>query len=153
LERGRDVAIALDVAATELFRDGHYVLAGEGVTLDGGAMADYIADLCRRYGVVSVEDPLADDDWESSQHFTAAARLQVIGDDLFVTNTERIARGIAEGVGNGVLIKLNQNGTLTGTLDAMAAARAAGYATVVSARSGETEDPFIADLAVATGAG
>lgn len=153
LEPGRDIAIALDVAASELYVDGRYVLASEHRTLDGDAMAAYVASLCRDYPVVSVEDPLAEDDWEHWSTFTASVPIQIVGDDFFATNSDRIARGIAAGAANGVLIKVNQNGTLTGTLDAMALARAAGYATVVSARSGETEDPFIADLAVATGAG
>jgi enolase len=153
-EPGRQMAIALDVAASELIGDrGTYRLAGEGRTLDGPAMVAYIADLCRRYPVVSVEDPLAEDDWVHWRQFTGDVRTQIIGDDLFVTNAARIADGIDKGAANGVLIKLNQNGTLTGTLDAMALARRAGYATVVSARSGETEDAFMSDFAVATGAG
>jgi enolase len=153
-EPGKHVAIALDVAASELVTaDGSYLLAGEGRTLDGSAMVAYVADLCRRYPVVSVEDPLAEDDWVHWRQFTGEVRTQIIGDDLFVTNAARIGDGIAKGAANGVLIKLNQNGTLTGTLDAMALARRAGYATVVSARSGETEDAFMSDFAVATGAG
>jgi enolase len=153
-EPGKHVAIALDVAASELVTaDGSYVLAGEGRTLDGSAMVAYVADLCRRYPIVSVEDPLAEDDWVHWRQFTGEVRTQIIGDDLFVTNAARIGDGIAKGAANGVLIKLNQNGTLTGTLDAMALARRAGYATVVSARSGETEDAFMSDFAVATGAG
>jgi enolase len=153
LKPGSDVAIALDVAATELFEGGKYVLHGEGCTLDGPGMAAFVADLCKRYPVISVEDPLSEDDWPAWQQFTAAVDAQIVGDDLFVTNVSRIREGIAKGAANGVLIKLNQNGTLTGTLDAMAAARAAGYATVVSARSGETEDAFMSDFAVGTGAG
>jgi enolase len=153
LNPGKDVAIALDVAATELFADGKYVLKGEGKTYDGEGMAAFIADLCARFPIVSVEDPLAEDDWTAWQKFTAAVPVQIVGDDLFVTNPKRVAEGIAKGAANGVLIKLNQNGTLTGTLDAIAAARSAGYATVVSARSGETEDAFMSDFAVGTGAG
>lgn len=153
LDPAKDVAIALDVAATELFVDGAYALRGEGRTLDGAAMVAYIADLCRRYPIVSVEDPLAEDDWEHWRQFTNAISTQVVGDDLFATNPARIEDGIKRGAANGVLIKLNQNGTLTGTLDAIALARRAGYATVISARSGETEDAFMADFAVATGAG
>ena len=153
LNAGADVAIAIDVAATELFEDGAYVLRSEARRLDGAAMVEYVAGLCRRYPIVSVEDPLAEDDWEHWQQFTKASRTQVIGDDLFATNSARIAEGAKRGAANAVLVKLNQNGTLTGTLDAMALAGQAGYATVVSARSGETEDPFIADFAVATGAG
>lgn len=153
LAPGKDVAIAIDVAATELFEDGAYALRGEKRKLDGLAMVEYVAELCRQYPIVSVEDPLAEDDWEHWRQFTAKVRTQIVGDDLFATNPARIAEGIERGAANGVLIKLNQNGTLTGTLDAMGLARQAGYATVVSARSGETEDPFIADFAVATGAG
>jgi enolase len=119
-------------------------------------MAVYIGALCGKHPVISVEDPLEQDDWENWQTFTAMFRdqkLQIVGDDLFVTNAKRITVGIERGAANAVLVKLNQNGTLSGTLDAMRVARNAGYALVVSARSGETEDPFIADLAVATGAG
>jgi enolase len=153
LKPGADVAIALDVAATELFESGRYVLPGEGQTYDGAGMAAYVAALCGRYPIVSVEDALSEDDWPAWQEFTRAVDLQVVGDDLFVTNPGRVKEGIAKGVANGVLVKLNQNGTLTGTLDAMAIARSAGYATVVSARSGETEDAFMSDFAVGTGAG
>jgi enolase len=153
LAPGKDIAIAIDVAATELFADGTYVLRSEERELDGAGMVEYLAELCRRYPIVSVEDPLAEDDWEHWRQFTGAARVQIIGDDLFATNAARIADGVKRGVANAVLIKLNQNGTLTGTLDAMTLARRAGYATVISARSGETEDSFIADFAVATGAG
>lgn len=150
---GEDVAIALDVAASELFVDGAYALRSEGRTLDGAGMIALIVDLCRRYPIVSVEDPLAEDDWDHWQQCTGTLDTQIIGDDLFATNAARIEEGIRRRAANGVLIKPNQNGTLTGTLDAMTLARGAGYATVVSARSGETEDSFIADFAVATGAG
>lgn len=153
LEAGADVAIGLDVAASELFTDGGYRLAGDARTLDGASMVAYVLDLCGRYPIVSIEDPLAEDDWAHWRDLTARANIQVVGDDLFVTNSARIAKGIAAGAANGLLVKLNQNGTLTGTLDAVALARGAGYAIVVSARSGETEDPFIADFAVAIGAG
>ena len=154
LRPGSDVGIALDVAASELFANGIYELKGERRRLDGGAMVAFLADIVRRYPVISVEDPLDQDDWNHWRQATLAMPgVQVLGDDLFVTNAERIASGIERGVANAVLIKVNQNGTLTGTLGAMAAARGAGYATVVSARSGETEDTFIADLAVGTGAG
>ena len=154
LRPGSDIAIALDVAASELFADGLYELKGEKRRLDGGDLVALLADIVRRYPVISVEDPLDQDDWDHWRQATLAMPgVQVLGDDLFVTNPKRIASGIERGVANAVLIKVNQNGTLTGTLEAMAAARAAGYATVVSARSGETEDPFIADLAVGTGAG
>ncbi|WP_375788617.1 phosphopyruvate hydratase [Bradyrhizobium sp. Pha-3] len=151
---GEEIAIALDVAASELFLGGRYSLPREGHHFDGREMASFVLDLVRNYPVVSVEDPLDQDDWENWRQFTGAASdLQIVGDDLFVTNQERISRGVEQGAGNAVLIKLNQNGTLSGTLDAMRLARRAGFATVVSARSGETEDAFIADLAVGTGAG
>ncbi len=154
LEPLKDIAIALDVAASELMEEGSYRLAHQSRLLSGGAMAAHVGDLCRSYPIVSVEDPLGEDDWQSWQDFTRDAdALQIVGDDLFVTNADRIGQGIARGVANAVLIKVNQNGTLTGTLDAMQVARKADYACVVSARSGETEDSFMADLAVATGAG
>jgi enolase len=158
LEPGRQVAFALDVAASELYSaETHlYDLQRSGHELTGEAMVAYVANLCARHPIVSVEDPLDQDDWENWRAFTdvcADQRLQIVGDDLFVTNVRRIALGVSRGAGNAVLIKLNQNGTLSGTVSAMRAAREAGYATVVSARSGETEDAFIADLAVATGAG
>jgi enolase len=153
LTQGKDVAVAIDVAATELFGDGVYSLRSEQRKLDGKGMVEYVAELCRRYPIVSVEDPLAEDDWEHWRQFTAATRTQIVGDDLFATNAARIAEGVKGGAANAVLIKLNQNGTLTGTLDAMALARQGSFATVISARSGETEDSFIADFSVATGAG
>ncbi|MCP3732607.1 phosphopyruvate hydratase [Sphingomonas sp. MG17] len=154
LRPGEDVAIALDVAASELFEDGVYRLDGEGLTLTGEEMIEFILDLASHYPVVSIEDPLDQDDWENWRTFTAQLpRVQIVGDDLFVTNVGRIEDGIARGAANAALIKLNQNGTLSGTIEATAAARAAGYATVVSARSGETEDTFIADLSVGLGAG
>ncbi|MCY1422522.1 Enolase [compost metagenome] len=154
LEPGHDMAIAIDVAASELFVDGRYELARHGYQFSGEQMADFIAECVRKYPVISVEDALEQDDWSNWKTFTAAVPgVQVIGDDLFVTNQERIAMGIERGAANGVLIKVNQNGTLSGTLDAMQTAWRAGYTTVVSARSGETEDSFIADLAVGTGAG
>jgi enolase len=154
LRAGTDVAIAIDVAASELFADGRYRLRREGRDCDSQEMSAFVLDLVGRYPVISVEDPLDQDDWEHWRQFTQAALgLQVVGDDLFVTNPDRIARGIEQGVGNAVLIKLNQNGTLSGSLDAIRLARQAGYATIISARSGETEDPFIADLAVGADAG
>ena len=154
LRPGLDVGIAVDVAASELFSAGHYDLKGEHRRLDGEAMVSFVADLVRRFPVISVEDPLDQDDWDHWRHATLAlSHVQMLGDDLFATNRTRIEAGIERRVANAVLIKLNQNGTLTGTLEAIAAARAGGYATIVSARSGETEDPFIADLAVGTGAG
>lgn len=154
LRPGEDVAIALDVAASELFEDGRYVLPGQGTAPSSAEMVDFIIDLVDKYPIVSVEDALEQDDWKHWQRLTSRlGRVQIVGDDLFVTNVDRISRGISEGVANAALIKVNQNGTLTGTLAAIATARSAGYATVVSARSGETEDSFIADLAVGTGAG
>ena len=154
LRPGSDIAIALDIAASELFSAGHYDLQSEGKRLTSDAMVGFVSDLVRRYPVISIEDPLDQDDWDHWRQFTLATPgAQVLGDDLFVTNPARIAEGIARGAANAVLIKVNQNGTLSGTLQAMAAARKGGFATVVSARSGETEDTFIADLAVGTGAG
>ncbi|HSR72329.1 MAG TPA: phosphopyruvate hydratase [Kiloniellales bacterium] len=152
---GEDVVLALDSAATEFFENGRYVLAGEGKTLDSSAMVDYLADLCARYPIVSIEDGMAEDDWEGWAALTAAlgGKVQLVGDDLFVTNPKRISRGIAEGIASSVLIKLNQIGTLSETLEAVELAHKAGYRTVISHRSGETEDATIADLAVATGSG
>jgi enolase len=151
---GEDVAIALDPATSELFEDGAYVLASEGRTLDAAALTDYWAQLTGRYPILSLEDGMAEEDWSGWKTLNErlGERISLVGDDIFVTNTERLARGIAEGVANSVLIKLNQIGTLTETLEAIAMARAAGWGTVISHRSGETEDVTIADLAVATGA-
>jgi len=152
---GDEVALALDVAATELWRQGHYELVGEGKSLSPTQMVDLIEDLAERYPLVSVEDAMAEDDWEGWKQLTdrLAGRLQLVGDDLFVTNPARLERGISSGVANSILIKLNQIGTLTETLDTMSLAGRHGYSTVVSHRSGETEDTTIADLAVATGCG
>jgi enolase len=150
---GEDVALALDPAATEMFREGFYHL--EGRKLTAGEMVDFYASLVEKYPVLSIEDGLAEDDWEGWQELTRrlAGRVQVVGDDIFVTNTELLSRGIQMGVGNSILIKVNQIGTLTETLSAIEMARRAGYTTVISHRSGETEDAFIADLAVAVNAG
>ena len=154
LRPGEDVAIALDVAASELYRGGVYELPVEGLRVSSPEMIALLVDRAQRYPIVSIEDGLDQDDWPQWTALTAALpALQLVGDDLFVTNPARIARGIDQRAANGVLIKLNQNGTLSGTLQAIALARHAGYATVISARSGETEDSFIADLAVGTGAG
>jgi enolase len=154
LRPGVDVAIALDIAASELYRDHGYEMKGEGRAFSSCEMADFVIALPRKYPIVSIEDPLDQDDWASWQRLTAALpEVQIVGDDLFATNIQRIQLGVERGVANAALIKLNQNGTLSGTLRAMATARRAGYATVVSARSGETEDTFIADLAVGSGAG
>jgi enolase len=154
-EPGREVAVALDPAVTELFEDGRYVLRSEGRSLGTGEMVDFWTDWVGRYPIRSLEDGLAEDDWTGWAELTArlGSRVQLVGDDLFVTNRERLARGIREKVANAVLVKLNQIGTLTETLETMAVARRAGYACVVSHRSGETEDTTIADLAVGTGAG
>jgi enolase len=147
------VAIALDPAATEIFRDGRYVFEGRSLAPD--EMNSYWAELVDRFPIVSVEDPLAEDEWDGWRALSRelGERVQLVGDDLFVTNVERLRQGIEKGVGNAILVKVNQIGTLTETLEAIELARASGYATVISHRSGETEDTTIADLAVATGAG
>jgi len=149
------VAIALDPAATEVWRDGAYRLPGEGRELDPDAMVDFCADLVERHPIVSLEDPLAEDEWDAWRLLTERLgdRVQLVGDDLFVTNAERLRRGIELGAGNAILVKVNQIGTLTETLDAIELARSAGFSAVMSHRSGETEDTTIADLAVATGVG
>ena len=150
---GDRVAIALDPAATEIFQEGRYVFEGRSLASD--EMNSYWAELAERFPIVSIEDPLAEDEWDGWGALTGelGERVQLVGDDLFVTNVERLRRGIEEGVGNAILIKVNQIGTLTETLEAIELARANGYAAVISHRSGETEDTTIADLAVATGAG
>lgn len=152
---GEDVVLALDCASTEFYQDGKYNLAGEGKVLDSEGMTRYLVDLVSRYPVVSIEDGMAEDDWQGWKQLTAelGGKCQLVGDDLFVTNTRRLAKGIAEGVGNSILVKVNQIGTLTETLDAVAMAQRAAYSAVISHRSGETEDATIADLAVATNAG
>jgi len=149
------VAIALDPATSELFKDGAYVLERQGGTLDGNGMIDLWADLADRFPIVSIEDGLAENDWAGWQTLTdrLGGRLQLVGDDLFVTNVDFLRRGIAEKVANAILVKVNQIGSLTETLDAIALAQRSGYATVISHRSGETEDATIADIAVATGSG
>jgi enolase len=154
-EPGEEVAIALDPATSELFADGAYVLQHEGRTLSASELADYWAQLAARYPIVSIEDGMAEEDWDGWLALTQRLgdELQLVGDDLFVTNTERLRRGIELGVANSILIKVNQIGTLTETLQAIAMARDAGYSAVISHRSGETEDVTIADLAVATGCG
>jgi enolase len=152
---GEDVAIALDPATSEIFEQGAYVLEHEGRTLSATELADYWADLAARYPIVSIEDGMDEEDWDGWKTLTErlGATVQLVGDDLFVTNTERLQRGIEAGVANSILIKVNQIGTLTETLRAIAMAREAGYTAVMSHRSGETEDVTIADLAVATGCG
>ncbi|MGH7720653.1 MAG: phosphopyruvate hydratase [Gemmatimonadaceae bacterium] len=156
LRPGRDIALALDCAASELYRDGTYTFKKSGGgSRDATGMIELYTSWLEQYPIVSIEDGLAEDDWEGWEALTAALgdRVQLVGDDLFVTNTERLARGIENGVGNAILIKVNQIGTLTETLEAIEMARSAGYLSVISHRSGETEDTFIADLAVGTGAG
>jgi len=152
---GEDVFIALDPATSEIFDDGRYVLEHEDRSLTAHEMADYWADLCARYPIVSIEDGMDEEDWDGWKRLTESVgdRVQLVGDDLFVTNTSRLQRGIDAGVANSILVKVNQIGTLTETLEAIAMARAAGYTAVMSHRSGETEDTTIADLAVATGCG
>jgi enolase 1/2/3 len=152
---GADVAIALDPASSEFYRDGSYHLTGEGRTLSSGELVDYWERLTERYPIVLIEDGMAEDDWDGWRELTLrlGERIQLVGDDVFVTNPAILKRGIDAGIANSVLIKLNQIGTLTETLETIALARDAGYRAVVSHRSGETEDPFIADFVVATGVG
>ncbi len=152
---GLDVAIALDPATSELWRDGAYHLSGEGRILTSLEFVDYWADLCDRYPIVSLEDGMAEEDWDGWAALTSrlGGRIQLVGDDIFVTNSTLLQRGIDRGVGNSILIKLNQIGTLSETLDTVALANRARYTTVISHRSGETEDVTIADVAVATNAG
>jgi len=153
LQLGTDIALALDVASTEFYADGSYRFEGAERSMEW--MTGYYESLIADFPMVSVEDPLAEDDWAGWVHATDAigANVQLVGDDLFVTNPERLARGIAEGAGNALLVKVNQIGSLTETLDAVAMATAAGYASMMSHRSGETEDTTIADLAVAVNCG
>jgi enolase len=149
------VAIAIDPASTEFYRDGRYHLDGEGRVLDAAEMVGYYEHLCTRYPIVSIEDGLAEDDWDGWQQLTAAlgTRVQLVGDDLFVTNVERLGQGIERGAANAILVKVNQIGSLSETLDTVRLAHTSGYAAVMSHRSGETEDVTIADLAVATNCG
>jgi enolase len=152
---GKDVVLALDAASTEFYKDGKYNLEGEGKTLDSAGMAKYLADLAARYPIVSIEDGMAEDDWDGWAHLTKelGGKLQLVGDDVFVTNKARLERGIKAGIANSLLVKLNQIGTLSETLEAVDTAHRAGYTAVFSHRSGETEDATIADLAVATNCG
>jgi len=153
---GVDVGLALDPAASEFYQGGKYTLAGEGGrSLDSKGMVDWYAMLCERYPIASIEDGLAEDDWAGWAELTRVLgdRIQLVGDDLFVTNVTRLGRGISEGIANSILVKVNQIGTLTEALDAISMAQRAGYSTVISHRSGETEDVTIADLAVGTNAG
>lgn len=151
---GEQVMLALDVAATEFYKNGKYHLEGEGKTLSSDQMVQYYADLCANYPIASIEDAMSEDDWSGWQALTSAlSGVQLVGDDLFVTNTERLSRGIQEGCANALLVKVNQIGTLTETLAAVQMAQRAGFNAIISHRSGETEDATIADLAVATNAG
>jgi enolase len=150
---GKDIALGLDVASTEFFENGSYKF--EGKQLSAAELTAYFSELVSAYPLVTIEDPLAEDDWEGYDHLTRelGSKVQIVGDDLFVTNPKRLADGIARGVGNSILVKVNQIGTLTETLDAVSLAQRSGYTAVLSHRSGETEDTTIADLAVATGSG
>ncbi len=150
-----DVVIALDSASTEFYKNGKYELEGEGKSLSSDEMVAYYTDLCDRYPIVSIEDGLAEDDWAGWTALTAALgdRVQLVGDDLYVTNAKRLKRGIEEKAGNAVLVKVNQIGTLTETLETIEMAKKAGFGIILSHRSGETEDSTISDLAVATNAG
>jgi enolase len=152
---GDEIGLALDCAATEFFKNGKYVMEGEGKTLDAAGMVRYLEDLAQRYPIVSIEDGMAEDDWEGWAALTRALgnRLQLVGDDVFVTNVARLSDGIAKGVANSILVKVNQIGTLSETLDTVEMAHRAAYTAVMSHRSGETEDATIADLAVATNCG
>jgi enolase len=152
---GEQIAIAMDAASSEFYRDGSYVLAGEGRSLTSAEFADYLVDLCDRYPIVSIEDGMDEEDWDGWKLLTdrLGGRVQLVGDDLFVTNTERLARGIDAGVANSVLVKVNQIGSLTETLDTVELATRNAYTSVMSHRSGETEDTTISDLAVATNCG
>jgi enolase len=152
---GDEIALALDAAATEFYADGSYQLSGEGRTLTSDDMVGYLATMCDRYPIVSIEDGMAEDDWDGWSALTKqlGGRVQIVGDDVFVTNSERLARGIDTGVANSILVKVNQIGTLTETLDTVTLAMTSGYTAVMSHRSGETEDATIADLAVATNCG
>jgi enolase len=152
---GKDFQLALDVASTEFFKDGKYVLDGEGKSFDGAGMAKYLADLAAKFPIVSIEDGMAEDDFDGWKALTdlLGGKVQLVGDDLFVTNPARLSDGIRRGLANSILVKVNQIGTLTETLDAVNIAHRAGYTAVMSHRSGETEDSTIADLAVATNCG
>ncbi len=154
---GEDIKIAIDAASSEFYDNDKkvYILEGEGKTMTNSEMVDYYAELCEKYPIISIEDGLAEDDWEGWKELTEklGSKVQLVGDDLFVTNTKRLKQGIEKGIANSILIKVNQIGTLTETLDAIEMAKKAGYTAVISHRSGETEDTTIADLAVATNAG
>ena len=152
---GEDFSLGIDAAASEFFKDGRYRMEGEGKVLDQAGMVDYLAGLVARFPIVTVEDGCAEDDFEGWKLLTRTlgAKVQLVGDDVFVTNPERLRQGIADGIANSILVKVNQIGTLSETLDAVDMAHRAAYTAVMSHRSGETEDSTIADLAVATGCG
>ena len=152
---GEQISLALDVAASEFYRDGYYHLAGEGRKLTMEELADYYAELCGAYPIISIEDGMSEEDWKGWAHLTAklGSKVQLVGDDLFVTNPERFERGIKDGIANSILVKLNQIGSLTETLKVIDMAARSGYSSVISHRSGETDDTFIADLAVAKASG
>lgn len=152
---GEDIVIALDVASSEMYEDGKYNLAGEGIVKTSAEMVDYLAALCEKYPIISIEDGLAEDDWEGWKALTdkLGGKVQLVGDDLFVTNEARLKAGIEKGVANAILIKVNQIGTLTETFNAIETAKRAGYTCIISHRSGETEDTTLADIAVAVNAG
>lgn len=152
---GEDIVIALDVASSEFYEDGKYNLAGEGIVKTSEEMVEYLAELCEKYPIISIEDGMAEDDWEGWKKLTAKldGKVQLVGDDLFVTNEERLVEGIEKGVANAILIKVNQIGTLTETFNAIETAKRAGYTCIISHRSGETEDTTLADIAVAVNAG
>lgn len=152
---GEDIVIALDVASSEFYEDGKYNLAGEGIVKNSDEMVDYLAELCEKYPIISIEDGMAEDDWDGWKKLTdrLGKKVQLVGDDLFVTNEERLVTGIEKGVGNAILIKVNQIGTLTEAFNAIETAKRAGYTCIISHRSGETEDTTLADIAVAVNAG
>lgn len=152
---GKDIMIALDVAASEFYQDGKYQMQGEGLVKTSNQMVDYLADLCAKYPIISIEDGLAEDDWQGWKVLTKklGAKVQLVGDDLFVTNEERLQEGIKNATANAILIKVNQIGTLTETFNAIETAKRAGYTCIISHRSGETEDTTLADIAVAVNAG
>jgi enolase len=152
---GEDVHLAMDVASTEFFEDGKYNLKGEGRVLSSEEMADYLAELSSKYPIISIEDGMAEDDWDGWKALTdkIGGKVQLVGDDLFVTNVKRLSTGLDKGVANSILVKVNQIGSLSETLQAVEMAHRAGYTSVMSHRSGETEDSIIADLAVATNCG
>jgi enolase len=152
---GEEIFFAIDAAVTELYQDGKYVLPIEGKTLSGAELVDTWEDWCNRYPIISLEDGCSEDDWETWKLLTerVGSRVQLVGDDLFVTNTERLSRGIEQGIGNSILVKVNQIGSLTETMEAIEMAKRARYTAIISHRSGETEDTTISDIAVAVNAG